>query len=102
MNGSINGNDNTGHDDEIPTAPLQLSVIIYTGGGIHRHNRPGPAQHVIVRMYPHTPFKHLADKLRERWGDRELRLSELPCEYVFDGDTPAYVSGYLQKMLLSI
>jgi hypothetical protein len=78
--------------DEAPIAPLKLHITVHTDG-IHRHDRSGRTQVVIVRMYPNTPFKILADKLRDRWGDRVLRLSELPCEYVFDSDTPASVSG---------
>jgi hypothetical protein len=89
------GSNNMGHDDEIPTAPLKLHVTVHTGGEIHRHDRPGSTQRIIIKMYPNTPFKVLADKLRDEWGDRELRLSELPCEYVFDSDTPASVSKSL-------
>jgi hypothetical protein len=88
----IAGSNDMGHDLGTSAGPLQLCVTVHTDGEIHRQERLGPTQRIIVKINPNTPFKILSDKLLEKWGDHELRLSELPCEYVFDSDTPASIS----------
>lgn len=42
-------------------------------------------------MYPYTPFKFLADKLVEKFGDHQLSVIS-PRKQVFDSETPDSVS----------
>jgi hypothetical protein len=77
---------------EVAATPLKLHVRVYRDAMARHTHRRGPAQSVLVRIHPDTPFKTLTDKLREKHGDRTMALDESPSIYIFGSDTPASVS----------
>lgn len=77
---------------EAAATPLKLHIRVYRDAMNRHTHRRGPAQSVLVRIHPDTPFKTLTDKLRTKYGDRTMALDESPSIYIFDSDTPASVS----------
>ncbi|THY24568.1 hypothetical protein D6D01_05417 [Aureobasidium pullulans] len=82
-------NDDAGfrHAEAAAEAPIYLCVTVVT----HQASWPESSKHMLVKMYPHTPFKILKNKLVEKFGDHQLSVIS-PRKRVFDSETPASVS----------
>ncbi|KAG9656085.1 hypothetical protein KCU95_g15690, partial [Aureobasidium melanogenum] len=93
VNEPVGESSNTGRDRVSTATTLELRVFIHvdemvtaTSNGVSYVISPCS---LVVRMHLNTPFKLLTDKLREKYGDQELRQKDSPLKYIFDSDTPA-------------
>ncbi|THX09983.1 hypothetical protein D6D13_05722 [Aureobasidium pullulans] len=82
-------NDDAGfrHAEAVTAAPVDLHVEAYDDGAAYL-NDWRPTQKMLVRMYPHTPFKILIDKLVEKFGDHQLSFRGTR-KSIFVSDTPS-------------
>lgn len=90
------GSSNTVRDRVTLAATLELRVSVHfddivtvDSDGLEYYETPYP---LVVRMHKTAPFKSLIDKLREKFGDHELRQKNSTLECIFESDTPASVS----------
>ncbi|THY72505.1 hypothetical protein D6C93_10488, partial [Aureobasidium pullulans] len=75
------------HAEAATAAPVDLHVEVYDDGAVYL-NDWRPTQKMLVRMYPHTPFKILIDKLVEKYGDHQLSFRGTH-KSIFVSDTPS-------------
>ena len=79
------------HAEAATAAPLRLRVAVYDSLPGCSNSVSRLTQKVLVKMYPHTPFRFLTDKLAEKFGDHQLSVIS-PRKQVFDSETPDSVS----------
>ena len=86
-------NDDAGfrHAEAATAAPLRLRVAVYDSLSGCSNSVSRLTQKVLVKMYPHTPFRFLTDKLAEKFGDHQLSSSHSG-QSIFDSETPKSVS----------
>ncbi|THZ81315.1 hypothetical protein D6C84_06701 [Aureobasidium pullulans] len=82
-------NDDAGfrHAEAAAEAPIHLRVGVYDSPPLSSNSSARSPQIIVVKMYPHTPFKSLTDKLVEKFGDHQLGLSRTG-QSIFDSETP--------------
>lgn len=97
MHEPVGESSNSGRGRVTSATTLELRVFVHfddivtvDSDGLEYYETPYP---LVVRMHRNAPFKSLIDKLREKFGDHELRQKNSPLECIFDSDTPASVSG---------
>ncbi|THX95191.1 hypothetical protein D6D02_10002 [Aureobasidium pullulans] len=75
------------HAEAATAAPLRLRVAVYDSLPGCSNSVSRLTQKVLVKMYPHTPFRFLTDKLAEKFGDHQLSSSHSG-QSIFDSETP--------------
>ncbi|THZ15651.1 hypothetical protein D6C89_09629 [Aureobasidium pullulans] len=75
------------HAGAATAAPLRLRVAVYDSLPGCSNSASRLTQKVLVKMYPHTPFRFLTDKLAEKFGDHQLSSSHSG-QSIFDSETP--------------
>ncbi|THX27376.1 hypothetical protein D6D10_09477 [Aureobasidium pullulans] len=82
-------NDDAGfrHAEAATAAPLRLRVAVYDSLSGCSNSASRLTQKVLVKMYPHTPFRFLTDKLAEKFGDHQLSSSHSG-QSIFDSERP--------------
>ncbi|THY00525.1 hypothetical protein D6D03_06433 [Aureobasidium pullulans] len=75
------------HAEAATAAPLHLRVAVYDSLPGCSNSVSRLTQKVLVKMYPHTPFRFLTDKLAEKFGDHQLSSSHSG-QSIFDSETP--------------
>ncbi|THY42318.1 hypothetical protein D6C97_09600 [Aureobasidium pullulans] len=75
------------HAEAATAAPLRLRVAVYDSLPGCSNSVSRLTQKVLVKMYPHTPFRFLTDKLAEKFGDHQLS-SIHSGQSIFDSETP--------------
>ncbi|KEQ81923.1 hypothetical protein M438DRAFT_367407 [Aureobasidium pullulans EXF-150] len=75
------------HAEAATAAPLRLRVAVYNSLPGCSNSVSRLTQKVLVKMYPHTPFRFLTDKLAEKFGDHQLSSSHSG-QSIFDSETP--------------
>ncbi|THW33877.1 hypothetical protein D6D21_09811 [Aureobasidium pullulans] len=75
------------HAGAATAAPLRLRVAVYDSLPGCSNSVSRLTQKVLVKMYPHTPFRFLTDKLAEKFGDHQLSSSHSG-QSIFDSETP--------------
>ncbi|THZ54029.1 hypothetical protein D6C88_09584, partial [Aureobasidium pullulans] len=76
------------HAEAATAAPLRMRVVVYDSPPQCSNSSSRLRQIIVVKMYPHTPFKSLTDKLAEKFGDHQLSFRGT-FKGIFVSDTPS-------------
>ena len=79
------------HAEAATAAPLRMRVVVYDSPPQCSNSSSRLRQIIVVKMYPHTPFKSLTDKLAKKFGDHQLSFRGTS-KSIFVSDTPSSVS----------